>query len=92
MINLLALLGIAPSSGEEKQPEPRPKDGLMLEMYKLINKQEPFSLVYIELVRKDGKVVGDAKYVCDLVGGKLLTKRSVSVIVPFGKQDTIYGK
>ncbi len=92
MIDLLALLGIAPSSKEEKQSEPRPKDGLTLEMYKLAKEQKPFSLVYIELVRKDGKVVGDSKYVCDLVGGKLLTKRGIGVIVPFGKHDSIYSK
>ncbi len=92
MINLLALLGIAPSSKEQKQPVQRPKDGLTLEMYKLINEQSPFSLVYIELVQKDGSVVGDPKYVCDLVGGKQLTKRVIGVIVPFGRHDEIYGK
>lgn len=92
MVNLLALLGIAPSSKEQKQPVQRPKDGLTLEMYKLIKEQKPFSLVYIELVQKDGSVVGDPKYVCDLVGGKQRTKRVIDVIVPFGEQDTIYSK
>lgn len=91
MINLLALLGIAPSS-EEQKTEVKHTDSIMFDMYRLVNGEKPFSLVYVELVRKDGTVIGDPKYVCDLVGGKMIGKREIGVVVPLGTQDSIYSK
>src|SRR5574342_63398 len=93
MLNLTALLGIAPSSRKEKKEEPQSTSyNVLVEVRRKINAQEPFTLVYVELAKANGAVVGDAKYISDLVGGTVLTKKNVGVLVPLGGQQAVYDK
>jgi hypothetical protein len=90
MLNLTALLGIAPSS---KKEEPKTQAySIMVDMRKRVNAQEPFTLVHIQLEKTEGKVIGDVKYISDLVGGTVLSSKSVGVIVPLGQYQPVYDK
>lgn len=92
MLGLTALLGIAPSSKKELKEEKVPSYSLMMDMRKRVNAQEPFTLIHIQLDKRDGKVVGDAKYISDLVGGTVLSGKSVGVLVPLGQYQPVYDR
>ncbi len=94
MLDLTALLRIAPFSRKEepKIEAPPVRTGIIIDIHKKVNLQEPFSLVYIDVVRKNGQVIGDTNYICELIGGKLITSRNIGVIVPFGTAEAVYGK
>jgi hypothetical protein len=94
MLNLAALLGIAPSSKKEarEQKVNPPSYSIMVDMRRRVNAQEPFTLVHLQLERRDGNVVGDVKYISDLVGGTVLSSKSVGVIVPLGQYQQVYDK
>ncbi len=93
MINLTALLGIAPPSKKEKKEEPQNISyNVLTEIRKKLNLQEPFTLVYIELARQNGGTIGDVKYISDLVGGSVLTKKNIGVLVPLGGHQAVYDK
>ncbi len=94
MLSLTALLGIAPSSKkEERKGEISERTSTIVnDMHQKVNAEEPFSLVYIDVLRKNGQLMGDTKYICQLVGGKMVTPRNIGVIVPFGKTDLVYKK
>jgi hypothetical protein len=95
MFDLIEFLRKAPSVPHKEEPKieaPPVRDGLIIDIHKKVNKQEPFSLVYIDVIRKNGKVIGDTNYICELVGGKLITSRNIGVIVPFGAAELVYNK
>jgi hypothetical protein len=92
MFKLTSLLGTALSSKEKPKEVSERTYTIVNDMYQKINAKEPFSLVYIEVLRKNGQLIGDPKYICNLVEGKMVTPRNIGVIVPFGKAGQVYKK
>ncbi|MEM3154832.1 MAG: hypothetical protein QW165_04700 [Candidatus Woesearchaeota archaeon] len=85
-------LGKATSPKQEPEPQKAPPYSIMTDMRRRINANEPFTLVVIELARKNGQIMGDTRYICDLVGGQRFSNKSVAVLVPLGKYQKVYEK
>lgn len=69
----------------EKRYEPR-EQGFLLDIYYAIERDDKFSLVYIDVVK------GDAKYISSLVGGKFTSPKQIGVMVPLNSEKTVYDR